>query len=129
MDSKTEALKAELNRVAVETAEKVVNKHLSEKGLPEEKPDTFDLESVYDEEIFPLMSQIIAICKKHKMPMLASFCYAKGKDDPSDPEGLDYCTTSLPRDKWLPPELDEALRIVRRTSRAQTMMFTVGPRK
>jgi hypothetical protein len=37
---------------------------------------SFNLETAYDEEIAPLMTQIIAVCKKHKMPMFATFLYA-----------------------------------------------------
>lgn len=47
--------------------------------------ESFDLESVYDDQIRPLMEEIIAIVKQHKMPMLASFLYgrnvADGRDD------------------------------------------------
>lgn len=35
-----------------------------------------DLEKVYDEKINPLMAQIIAICKEHNMPFVASFQYS-----------------------------------------------------
>lgn len=38
--------------------------------------EIYDLESVYDAEIAPLMAQIAAICKQHGMPMIASFAYA-----------------------------------------------------
>lgn len=38
-------------------------------------PVYYNLESVYDEKISPLMTQIIAICKEHNMPMVASFAY------------------------------------------------------
>lgn len=40
-----------------------------------------DLEQVYDDEISPLMSQIIAICKKHEMPMFATFQYKDNEDE------------------------------------------------
>jgi hypothetical protein len=55
-----------------------------------EKP-LYDLELVYDEQISPLMTQIIAICKEHRMPMLASFQYQRDEDN-----GEAFCTTSLP---------------------------------
>lgn len=42
-------------------------------------------ETVYDEQIAPLMTQILAICKEHEMSMAASFEYAPG----------DYCSTFL----------------------------------
>ena len=47
--------------------------------------EPYDLEDVYDEKIAPLMDQIIAVCKEHKLPMVASFQYM----------GDDLCTTAL----------------------------------
>ncbi|MCI0526392.1 MAG: hypothetical protein L0Y56_02920, partial [Nitrospira sp.] len=44
----------------------------SKKDFEEGKPE-YDLEKVYDKQIAPLMTKIIAICKKHKLPMVASF--------------------------------------------------------
>lgn len=38
-----------------------------------------NLEAIYDEQISPLMKQIIAICKEHKIPMFATFEYADGQ--------------------------------------------------
>lgn len=49
----------------------------------------FDLESVYDEQIAPLMAQIIAIAKEHGMPILFSACYR------DDGENLDSCSTYI----------------------------------
>lgn len=37
---------------------------------------TWDKEAVYDEQISPLMQQVIAICKEHGIPVVASFEYA-----------------------------------------------------
>ena len=42
-------------------------------------------EKVYDEQIAPLMAQIIEICKREEIPMFADFQYAD----------LDYCTTFI----------------------------------
>ncbi|MES0445036.1 MAG: hypothetical protein ABUJ92_00685 [Desulfobacterales bacterium] len=53
--------------------------------------EQFDLEVIYDEEISPLMKQIIAICKEHQIPMVASFCYRIDEDG-----GNDVANTSLP---------------------------------
>lgn len=58
-----------------------------------------DNERVYDEQIAPLMKQIIEICKKHEMPMFASFVYAPDN----------FCTTNLPG-----PKEDEASRKLHR---------------
>ena len=49
-----------------------------------------DNEAIYDEQISPLMAQIIAICKEHHIPMAATFEYA--------PE--DYCSTILYLPEW-----------------------------
>jgi len=63
------------------------------------QPEVYDLEKVYDEQIAPLMTKIISICKRHRMPVVASFQYAfmddaeaakRGRD-----EGHDYCTTFI----------------------------------
>lgn len=51
---------------------------------------TWDKEKVYDEEISPLMVQIIAICKREEMPIVASIQYRAGGD-----EGPGYCTTVI----------------------------------
>lgn len=50
----------------------------------------YNLESVYDEKISPLMQQIIDICKEHNMPMVASFAYENSEEN-----GIGCCTTSL----------------------------------
>jgi hypothetical protein len=50
----------------------------------------YDLEQVYDDEISPLMAKIIEICKKHSMPMVASFQYQNVPD-----QGPGWCTTIL----------------------------------
>ena len=60
--------------------------------MTEQSYPAFDLEQVYDEKIAPLMSQIIAICKAHAMPFVASFHYA------TDEEKRSFCTTALPFD-------------------------------
>lgn len=52
-------------------------------------------EDAYDSLINPLMAQIIAICKEHEIPMLASFAL--------DEEDL-HCTTALLQDEWGPSE-------------------------
>ena len=53
---------------------------------------TWDLEGVYDDEIAPLMRQIIDICKREGLPMVATFQYAN--DHASDEGSL--CSTALP---------------------------------
>ena len=62
----------------------------------------WDKESVYDELISPLMTQIIAICKEHQIPLVAQFQYADTAED-----GPAYCTTTLPF-----PNASEELRTI-----------------
>ena len=57
-------------------------------------------EQVYDEQVFPLMERVIAICKEHKINMAATF--SLGLDADGDPL---MCSTVLPID-----EEDEAGR-------------------
>lgn len=73
------------------------------------KPEPYDLEKVYDAEIAPLMTQIIAVCTKHQMPMLAAFAYRYSGDG----KGYDACTTSLCRDDWQPSEMVSACQMIR----------------
>ena len=62
-------------------------------------------EQVYDAQINPLMTQIIAICREHKIAMLCSFSLDLE-------EGL-KCTTALLHDDFEPPdELREATNLV-----------------
>jgi len=51
-----------------------------------------DSESVYDEQIAPLMKKIIKICKKNRIPMICSFQFMQDNDD----KGAAFCTTRLP---------------------------------
>lgn len=53
--------------------------------------EPWDKESVYDEQISPLMTQIIALCKEHEIPMVMQFQIADRED-----EGPLFCTTALP---------------------------------
>lgn len=50
----------------------------------------YDLETVYDEQIAPLMTQIIAICREHNLPMVASFAYRQDEEG-----GASFCSTVL----------------------------------
>ena len=51
---------------------------------------TYDLESVYDNQISPLIHEIITICRRVNMPMLTVFQYAS--DSPTD--GASLCTSA-----------------------------------
>ncbi len=63
-------------------------------------------EQIYDEEISPLMTQVIAICKKHKIANVCSFSIADSE------EGL-FCTTAMTEEEFDPPDtLKELVRIL-----------------
>lgn len=64
-------------------------------------------EAVYDEQISPLMSQIIALCRNHKINMVADFSLGY---DPEADKTL-FCTTALP--KVDPDDEDGAERMMR----------------
>ncbi len=46
-------------------------------------------EQIYDEQISPLMAEIIAVCKEHKIAFVASFAV------PNDEDSDLRCTTAL----------------------------------
>lgn len=72
-----------------------------------EDPQPFDLESVYDDQIAPLMAQILQICQANNMPMLATFVYRR-----DDQGGYDLCTSAIPVEGRDPPELVKAYRAI-----------------
>lgn len=77
-------------------------------------------EEVYDSQINPLMSQIIEICKEHKIAALCTFSLDLA-------EGL-MCTTALLKDEFEPPEsLLNALRAIR--PRSQSLAITVTTKR
>ena len=57
-----------------------------------------DKEAIYDKEISPLMKQIIAICKEHKIAMVAQFAIP----NESDPDLR--ATTALTVAEYEPPK-------------------------
>ncbi|HEF0076123.1 TPA: hypothetical protein R8G76_001379 [Citrobacter youngae] len=71
-------------------------------------PVYYNLESVYDEKISPLMTQIIAICKEHNMPMVASFAYENCEE-----KGRSCCTTTLTFEGRHIREFAEATSVIR----------------
>lgn len=81
-------------------------------NTPDSDPVIADNEAIYDEQIAPLMAQILDICKAHGIPMVAAFEFA--------PE--DLCASFI-----LPhgaaSELKQAARIV--ASKPSLMAFTI----
>ncbi|WP_175908023.1 hypothetical protein [Burkholderia seminalis] len=65
-------------------------------------------EQIYDEKISPLMTQIISICKEHKIPIVASF-FTPGDDDPE----LAVTTALLGNGFEAPINFSNALRQLR----------------
>jgi hypothetical protein len=75
-------------------------------------------EEIYDNEISPLMTQIIKTCKANNIAMLMSFSIPT-KEEP-DLE----CTTAVLGDETNPPvHLKQALNVIRPPS-SQTMLTT-----
>lgn len=72
-------------------------------------------EEAYDAKINPLMAQIIAVCKEHKIPLLASFNL--GDDF--------HCSTTLLEESWGPSEEQiEAMRVLFPPKRSPLMLAT-----
>lgn len=85
------------------------------------KTDEYDLEDIYDAEIAPLMTKVIEICKKRKMPMFATFVYAY---DPATNDDS-VCTTNLPfENERETPEAFKALFDTIRPRRSPVMRLT-----
>ena len=55
----------------------------------------YNKEKIYDEQIYPLMTQIIEICKNNGINMLASYYLIKETETNDDL----YCTTFIPGKK------------------------------
>lgn len=64
----------------------------------EKRKKVLTREEAYDSKISPLVAEIIAICKEHKIQFLANFEIGD-EDDP----GL-QCTTNVFGDDWQPSE-------------------------
>lgn len=84
---------------------------------------TFDAEAVYDAQISPLMAQIIDVCKANGIPMFATFCYRS-----DDENGLDFCTSAVPRGEWQPQPIMDAYDAIYRT-RPELVAFTITKRR
>ena len=83
-------------------------------------------EQIYDNQISPLMQQIIAVCREHGIAMTASFAI---DHDGEGPEGQDcsalVCSTLLPDGNNEPnPLFTQAFNLIRRAGRPAPMMLT-----
>lgn len=79
-------------------------------------------EAVYDNEISPLMKQIIAICKREKIGLLA--CFSIGGDEKPGYQ----CTTALLTDEFDPtPSMREANDVLQRKPEYMTVVISDRP--
>ena len=66
-------------------------------------------ETVYDEQIDPLMKRIIALCKEHQIQMVASFALDQSQEDDSQV----MCSTFIEGKDWkAPAKLHKAMDIL-----------------
>ncbi len=80
---------------------------------------SFDKEYIYDQEIAPLMSKIIEVCKSNDIPIVASFCY--GLSDDGD---VDLCTTFITQSGgWSPDSFEDCRKRLLRSS--SLTVFTI----
>lgn len=86
--------------------------------------EVFDLEQVYDDQISPLMAKILAICKEHQLPMVASFAYTRQPDD-AEETGYGYCTSYVTFDGRRPEPLVRAYNIIYEPHRSQLLAITI----
>lgn len=84
-------------------------------------PTSFDLEAVYDEQINPLVAKLIEICKANKLPMFATFAYARMPGD----SAVHFCTTFIEHDERAIPELRRLLETLRGYTHPTLMAFTI----
>lgn len=80
-------------------------------------------EDVYDEQIAPLMAQIIAICQEHRIPLVAQFNYAADEDGPL------FCTTILPASALDRDDDGQSQRMARVASRRVSWLLPSRAKK
>lgn len=82
--------------------------------------EIFNEEKVYDEKISPLMKQIIEICNKHKIPMVASFTFENCPE-----RGPGKCTTLLNSFENRKDDVNQRACKMLRTGGHETFAITV----
>lgn len=84
--------------------------------------EIFNEEDVYDNEISPLLRQIIDICNKHNIPMIASFVYENCED-----RGPGCCTTLInDKENRVHPPLNKMMKVIKYTDEVSTMAITIS---
>ncbi len=87
--------------------------------MPTEQQPTTNKEQVYDEQISPLMAQILDICQKNGIAMIASFAIPT----PADPDL--HCSSMQPDETGKNPDSHlAALRALRGAPSAFAMTVT-----
>ncbi len=82
--------------------------------------EQFNKEDVYDNEISPLMTKIIAICKEHKIPMLATFTYENHEE-----RGVGKCTTLLNGFEGRHDESNQEANCIIRSGQSQSITMAI----
>ena len=67
-----------------------------------------DREPIYDEQVAPLMTEIIRICLENDIPMVACFQLSDGDRDEDEEMGPMFCTTALLEPEWTDDRLFNA---------------------
>lgn len=82
-------------------------------------------EQAYDDQISPLMTEIIRICGEHKISFVASFALGK---DPNDEDSDMLCTScALEKERETPPAFREAYRAIMDGPRLTAFTITSRP--
>lgn len=85
-----------------------------------------DVEAIYDEQVAPLMAQIIAICKEHGVPMVATFQLNDGNADDPEGDGVGpLCCTTAILPEGCDPKLVDAYRVMKNGWQAVPSMFAM----
>jgi len=78
------------------------NRPLSEIDPLERDEESIEREKIYDDEISPIMQQLIEKCKEHKMPLFVECEYAPG----------DFCKSNLSPADWNPHAVFTTLEVI-----------------
>jgi hypothetical protein len=83
----------------------------------------YDLEKIYNEQISPLMTQILEICKQNELPMAVSFQY-KGDGE----EEFEFCNSAvLPEERPISEELEKIWNILNERRAKPLTLKVVDP--
>lgn len=85
--------------------------------------EPFDKEAIYDEQVAPLVTQIIKICQANDIPLVFSACYSWNEE-----EGFGLCSTLLPAKEWQVESFDEIGRILMRRPFMMAVTMVRGER-